>query len=266
MRRPLILVAATALLCAACTRAGDDEGPSPQAAAAVRDAVTATSHTSARFTSVLDACAVTDWACRVEASGSVDLAAGSGRFTVGVAQAAVRAEEVLLGDRVYMRPVIVEDPGFDVDQRWAVGTRRGAEAHTPFRAPLNDPAHTLTQVSRMQEVRAQGTETVHGVQATRYQGTLDHDALTLRLVKEAREKVDEMRDLYGRELPVTAEAWVDAQGRLVQARFTLKDSKSTHATFTLSLTDLGAPVHVTPPPGAKNAPPLHDQMPTTLTG
>ncbi|MBD0743091.1 hypothetical protein [Streptomyces sp. CBMA152] len=270
MRRPLILAAAAALLCAACTRTHSDAGGSADAAAAVRDAVTATSHTSARFTTVLDACAVTDWACRVEASGTVDLASGSGRLTVGVAQAAVRAEEVLLGDRVYMRPVVVQDTGIDVDQRWAVGERRAAEAHAPFRAPLNDPSHSLAQVTRMQDVRARGTEAVHGVQTTRYQGTLDHAALTLRLAKEARAKIEEMRELYGRDLPVTAEAWVDTQGRLVQARFTLKDrlkdSKTTHVTYTLSLTELGAPVRVTPPSGTKNAPPLHDQMPTALTG
>ncbi|MFI1105845.1 hypothetical protein [Streptomyces melanogenes] len=267
MRRSPALLAAAVMLCAACTRAGDDDKPRAEAAAAVRDAVSATSHTSARFTSVLTT-PVVDSANppQVKASGSIDLANGNGRLTVTHSPSATGAEEILFKERVYMRPAVPENVAVELDQRWGVDLRRTAETHMPFRPPLNDPAYTLQQVARMKDVRADGTEAVHGVPTTRYQGTLDHRTLTLRLAADSRENVDLLRDAYGSDLPIVAQAWVDDRGRLVQARFTLKDRTVTHAVMTLSFTDLGTPVRVTPPATDQDTAPLHDQLPTGLTG
>ncbi|MEU1075161.1 MULTISPECIES: hypothetical protein [unclassified Streptomyces] len=267
MRRSLVLLTATAMLCAACTGAGDDEKPRAEAVAAVRDAVTATSHTSARFTSTLTT-PVVDPAKppQVKASGSIDLATGNAPMTVTHSSSAVGAEEILYKERVYMRPAVPMNVAVELDDRWGVDLRRTAETHTPFRPPLNDPAYTLQQVARMKDVRAEGTETVHGVPTERYRGTLDHRTLTLRLATESRENADLLRDAYGSDLPIAAQAWVDHHGRLVQARFTLKDRTVTHAVMTLSFTDLGTPVPVTPPSHDEDTAPLHDQLPTGLTG
>lgn len=174
--------------------------------------------------------------------------------------------QFLFNERVYMRPAVPTDVAVELDKRWGVDLRRTAETHTPFRPPLNDPAYTLQQVAQMENVRADGTETVHGVPAKWYQGTLDHRTLTLRLAAQSRANADLLRDAYGSDLPITAQVWVDHHGRLVQARFTLKDRTVTHAVMTLSLTDLGTRVLVAPLSGDEDTAPLHDQLPTGLTG
>jgi len=122
-----------------------------------------------------------------------------------------------------------------------------AESHYVFRAPYNDPEHTLLQVSQMHEVHSKGEDTVDGVRTTRYTGVLDYETVVLRMAADVRGTLDTARDAYGRDLPFGAEAWVDGQGRLIQARLTFKDAKTTYASLTISLSELGKPVTVTPP-------------------
>ncbi|MFI1176796.1 LppX_LprAFG lipoprotein [Streptomyces melanogenes] len=244
MRRTLVLTAAAALLCAACTRTND-----PDAAVAVREAVAAARQTSAHISTTLDLTAGVGKTYTIATSGGFDLAADRGRLDVRLVQGSNRAEEIIADGKAYLRNVEPQE----VEHAWGVADQKSAQAHYLFRAPLNDPQHTLRQVADMTRVQDKGTETVNGATTTRYQGVLDHNTLVLRMAKKAREEVDAMRGEYGRDLPVTAEAWVDAQGRLVQARLSLKDATATVAVLTMSLSDLGKPVRVSAPTGAAPA-------------
>lgn len=69
----------------------------------------------------------------------------------------------------------------------------------------------------MRDVAKAGEERVNGVAAVRYRGTLDQEAVTLRMAQDMREKVDTIRDLTG-EVAVDADVWIDARGRIVRTR------------------------------------------------
>ncbi|MGG2460632.1 LppX_LprAFG lipoprotein [Streptomyces sp. RGM 3693] len=244
MRRRIVLAATTAALCAACSPTDSPQSANtPTPTDVVQSAVTATTHTSARINATLELTADGTTSYHIQTQGSLDMAADRGRLDVRLIEGSNRAEELLVGDKIYVRNVEPEG----VDHTWAVATRHAAEAHYLLRAPLNDPEHTLVQIARMRNARNMGKDTVNGTQATRYSGNLDHKTLTLRMAKKTRQKLDDLRDSYGRDLPVAAEAWVDAQGRLVQARLALKDKQQALATLTLALSDLGKPVRVTQP-------------------
>ncbi|MFF8727132.1 hypothetical protein ACF073_11650 [Streptomyces sp. NPDC015171] len=261
MRRPaVVLTAALAVLCSACGRTeASRAADSPAPAEAVRAAVAATRHTSAGVGTTLELTAGAGETYHIRTKGSVDMAADTGSLDVRLVEGSSRAEERFLGDEVYVRNTGPQG----VDRTWAVAARRTAEAHYLFRAPFNDPEHTLAQVARMRDVRSLGAETVKGVKATRYSGVLDHSTLTMRMAAQTRKKMADFRAGYGGDLPATAEAWVDGRGRLVRARLALKDASTSLATLTLDLSHLGKPVRVTRPSGAL---PLDTSSGTLLNG
>ncbi|MFE3184147.1 hypothetical protein ACFXKR_25240 [Streptomyces violascens] len=245
MRRPLVLAATAALLCAACTRVND-----PEAESAVQKAVAATRQTSARVSTTLDLSDGDSTKAQIVTNGSFDMAADRGRLDVRPVPGANRGDILFADGKIYMRNVAPEE----ADQTWLWTDRDTAESHYVFRAPYNDPEHTLLQVSQMHEVHSKGEDTVDGVRTTRYTGVLDYETVVLRMAADVRGTLDTARDAYGRDLPFGAEAWVDGQGRLIQARLTFKDAKTTYASLTISLTDLGKPVTVTPPSSDETEP------------
>ncbi|WP_052412024.1 LppX_LprAFG lipoprotein [Streptomyces mutabilis] len=250
MHRTLLLAAAGVMVCSGCSTtesaAGDDAGPSaasPSAdhGSAVRAAVTAVGKETARIDQEVELTDGTDEYV-LTVAGGFDFAGDRGRITVELPGGAIsRTDEIFADGRIYVSGVGGLDEG-----TWGSVPRDTAEAHYVLRAPLNDPEHVLRQISAMRQVRREGEETVDGVRATHYRGTLDHDTLTLRMADDTRKKTDDARDLLGADLPVFADAWVDDRGRLVRARMDLNMSGA-GSTVTMDLSDFGTPVRVTAP-------------------
>ncbi|MFI6686595.1 LppX_LprAFG lipoprotein [Streptomyces sp. NPDC050485] len=258
MRRPLALAAIAVVLCAACTRVND-----PDAQEAVQKAVDATRQTSAHISTMLDLADGLGKKAQIATDGSFDMAADKGRIDVQLVQGQNRGDLIFADGKIYMRNVEPEE----VDHSWLWSNRDTAQAHYLFRAPNNDPEHTLLQVSKMQSVHSKGKETVNGIEATRYAGDLDYDTMVLRMAADTRKKLDNAVSEYhgsGRKMPFTAEAWIDGQGHLVQARLAMKDAATTYAQLTMTLSDLGKPVAVTPPPADQTK--VAADNPNILTG
>ncbi|WFB07921.1 LppX_LprAFG lipoprotein [Streptomyces sp. LX-29] len=175
-------------------------------------------------------------------TGSFDLGGDKGRLSVDFPSGEIKhMEEVFDGDRVYLTPIGNVKKG-----RWGQVDRRKAEAHHLLRAPVNDPEHLLLQISTMRGAKKRGTETVDGRPATHYSGTLDRDTLSLRLAERVRTDMDALIAKLG-ELPVTADAWVDGEGRLVRARISC-DMGGNAVKITMNLSDFGRKVTAPVPP------------------
>jgi hypothetical protein len=251
MRLPPILVGIAMLLCAGCSGASGDDATDPAGSAsapsadhgpAIRAAVAATGKSTARIDEQIE---LRDGATtyKISVTGSFDLAKDKGRLSVDFPGGGIsHLDEIFAGDTVYLRGV----QGFE--DQWGAMARDKAEAHYALRAPLNDPEHVLRQVAAMRKASKVGMEEVNGAPAVHYRGMLDHATLTLRMAPKARAIAEKMRDALGSEIPVFADAWVDASGRLVRARLSLTSMTSVTATVTLS--DLGKPVTAdAPAPG-----------------
>ncbi len=248
MRRLLCLAAAAALLCVGCLERGAQDGGKPVAASpaadhgsAVRAAVTALVKGTARFHQEI----------RLEGdgeeypmtvSGDFDFARDRGNVAVDLPGGGIsHTDEIFSDGHVYVSGVNGLDEG-----TWGLVSRDAAEVHYVLRAPVNDPEHVLRQIAAMRDARREGEETVDGVRAVHYRGTLDHETLTLRMAKDVRKKTDDARDLLGADIPVFADAWVDARGRLVRTRTEFRLAGA-GVTVTTALSDQGKPVRVRVP-------------------
>lgn len=258
MRRPLVLVAAAALLCAGCssTDAGDHDkaaaaSPSSTSSSgprsAVRAAVAALREDSAGFRQEIEL-EGEGQVYGLTVTGGFDFAADRGHLAVDLPGGAIdHSDQVFADGKIYISGVQ------GVGKAWGVLPRVKAQAHYLLRAPLNDPEHVLQQIAAMREVSREGEEQVHGVRAVRYRGILDHRTVTLRMAPDVRTKTDQARDILGSDLPVFADAWVDDRGRLVQTRMSANLSGA-KVTLTMALSDIGEPVHVTVPKAADTIP------------
>ncbi|MCQ8773096.1 LppX_LprAFG lipoprotein [Streptomyces telluris] len=194
--------------------------------------------------------------------GALDVGADKGQMKVALQMdgsgKAARSEQIFAGDTAYFRMM----EAVDGDTAWRSVPRAETQSHYMFRAPLNDPKYVLDQVARMRGAKKAGEETINGVPATRYRGKLDHETLKLRMVEDKAVALDTLRDQLGKDIPATAEAWVDQQGRVIRARLhcPLGQGKAAAATVTMNLLDVGKPVT------APAAPPRRQSMPAITVG
>ncbi|MEU6383344.1 hypothetical protein ABZ847_07240 [Streptomyces bauhiniae] len=252
MRRPFVPAVAVALLCAGCATADAEDtsasaSPAPDPGSVVREAVAGTRAGTARIDETIEIGAAGN-EYRFRIAGGFDFGADRGHLTVDPPWGTASTDEVFAGGKVYARG----SEGVAAST-WASVSREEAEVHYLLRAPLNDPQHVLRQVSAMRQVSDQGRETVHGVRATHYRGTVDHRTLTLRMAADVRKQLGDARQRLGADLPVSADAWVDGRGRLVRTRLAV-NLGGAGATATMNLTDLGKPVHVSVPDPADTVP------------
>ncbi|MFE2021423.1 LppX_LprAFG lipoprotein [Streptomyces sp. NPDC059499] len=181
-------------------------------------------------------------------TGAFDLAGDTGRLTVEIEDSGIDpVEEVFVGDTVYVRGSRAVDEG-----KWASAVRSDALTRYFLRAPLNDPEHLLRQMEAMRQVSNEGTEQVNGAPAVHYRGTIDHATATLRMTTETKQKMDDLREKLGDDMPVYADVWVDGKGRAVQARLSYFGGMKATATMTLS--DFGTPVSADAPPAGQVVP------------
>ncbi len=124
-----------------------------------------------------------------------------------------------------------------------------------------DPTETLRQLRALGDVQEAGTETVRGVQATRYTGSIQ----VARLLEQpggdtpqVRQAVEQLRAVGVEQIPV--EVFLDADGRPVRTVQTLEltvQGTSLTTTTTTDLYDWGVDVAVQAPPADQviDAPP-----------
>ncbi|MFF1477122.1 hypothetical protein ACFVYD_06015 [Streptomyces sp. NPDC058301] len=177
----------------------------------------------------------------IAVKGGFDFGGDKGTLAVDFPGGAIsHMDEVFANNRVYVRGAA------GMDGAWGVIGRDKAEANYLLRAPLNDPEHVLRQLSGLHKISKEETEQVNGVPAVRYHGLLASDALTSRVSAKLRAEVGKLSDLVGDAVPMYADTWVDAQGRLVRARLRC-DLGQGHVAVTVAFTDHGKAVRVSVP-------------------
>ena len=138
-----------------------------------------------------------------------------------------------------------------------------------------DPTGSLGLLYGLVDVKKIGVDTVDGADATHYQATFDL-AKALKEIPAAQrgalqQAIDGLQKQSGSadlaRMPI--DVWVDAKGYLKQFRYRLEVPQSdsrTGGTFemTLTLSDVGAPVDIQPPP-ADQVTDIADLMPTGTT-
>ncbi|GGX77952.1 hypothetical protein GCM10010324_24360 [Streptomyces hiroshimensis] len=214
--------------------------PSADHGATVRAAVEATGRSTARIDEQIEVTGGPAQKFTFTIKGDFDMAGDKGGLKVDL-QGKRHLEEIFADGKVYLKGVVPESPDM-----WGSMDRDKPEAHYLLRAPVNDPEHVLRQVSAMRDVKKEGEETVNGAPTAHYRGNLDFDTLTLRMTPESRAKGAKVRDAMGGKLPVRAEAWVDAKGRVVRTRLSYTFGP-VGSVATMTLSDLGKPVEATPP-------------------
>ncbi|MEU8759703.1 hypothetical protein [Streptomyces sp. NPDC048659] len=180
----------------------------------------------------------------VTGKGSHDFARRQGALVVSLEEVA-RFEQVFTPERLYIRGSAgAESVG------WTFVDRAGVKGQRLLKTPGNDPEFLLRQVVMAEGYQRVAVDDVDGVSAALYRGMLPHAALTLDMADAARKQVDQMRDMLGAPIPVTADAWIDERGRLVRVRLEMDLQGSVRSTTELTLTGLGEPVKVKVPAGA----------------
>jgi hypothetical protein len=101
------------------------------------------------------------------------------------------------------------------------------------------------------DVEATGTETIDGVEVTRYDGTIDPLVALDNADPDKRDELERMLDQTGVAGPMPFSAWVDDDGivrRIRQEFSTDSELMSMRMVQVIDLYDLGEPVTITPPP------------------
>ncbi|MFD9597034.1 LppX_LprAFG lipoprotein [Kitasatospora sp. NPDC059973] len=208
----------------------------------MREAAAATGRTSARVGQTVQL-TNGDTTYNLAVAGDFDMAADRGQLGVNLPGGAIsHLDEVFADGQVYVRGSAGVPAG-----SWAAIDRERPVAHALLRSPVNDPEHVLQQLSTLTRVVRNGEEELDGVRTVRYSGVLADDAVVLRLAPEVQAKLATYRSLGGGDLRIPAEVWVDPQGRVAKVRLVL-DMDPIHAVTTVTFTELGKPVKVSPPP------------------
>jgi len=121
----------------------------------------------------------------------------------------------------------------------------------------SDPSQTLVYLKATGKVEQVGTETIDGVETTRYHATTDLDRVPAQAPKRiraaVRASVSKLRDQYGiSELPL--DAWIDRQGLPRQLREEIDvttQGQELKVSSTVHFSDYGVQVHVVPPPAGQ---------------
>ncbi|MEU9004342.1 hypothetical protein [Streptomyces sp. NPDC048551] len=214
--------------------------PSAEHAGTVRAAVEATGRTSARLAHTTE---MGDGTTTYTITGAGDFDLANDRGNLSVELAGTRTEEVFADGKVYVRGATGPARGV-----WLVADR-DAEARHLLRPPANDPEFVLRQVSMVKEYAQLPAEDVNGVRAVHYRGVLPDEAISLRMTKDALDKVATMRTAFGSPIPALADVWVDPQGRAVRARVGMEIKNLPKTVTTVGFSEFGKAVRVTPPAG-----------------
>lgn len=193
-----------------------------------------------------------------EGSGVANNEDGSGRmaFTMNV------DGEKLEFDFVFVMPVMyVRSPLFASElpdgKSWMKIdlVRAGEEFGLDLDALMSSrPTDALASLeSTTGEVEEVGTETVRGIETTRYRATIDFDKAAAEGPEDLRESMGRIRELTGLST-VPVEVWIDEDGlvrRLTQNQKLPDGAGRMETELTMDLYDFGPRVEVDPPPSNK---------------
>jgi hypothetical protein len=127
----------------------------------------------------------------------------------------------------------------------------GSNALSQFSS--GDPTQALSYLrGASKDVKAVGTETINGVKATHYVGTIDTATALAKLSGALKQLA---KASLSKVPTIPFDAYLDDEGRLVRMtqKTTVPGSELTngmevHVQMTMDLTDFGTPVSVTAPP------------------
>ena len=206
----------------------------------------------------------------IPAEGEWDYAQKAGRMTMdyGAVLSAAGAsgsgtmDILALGNVYYMKfPLLSKSVGagtpwikFDVSK---LGSLTGIDTSSLKTANQSDPSQTLVYLKAAGSVEAEGTESIGGVDTTKYHAVIDlhkvADVAPPAQRAAIRASTKNLEDTYGiTELPL--DVWIDGQGLPRRLTYTISvDTQGQHVTTSLSmdLSDYGVKVNVTPPPASQ---------------
>src|SRR6266540_3896127 len=118
----------------------------------------------------------------------------------------------------------------------------------------NEPGGIVALIYGAGGVTEAGTETVRGVRATHYKGSLDPKRAAERLPPEYKERYMDSLHAIGAAGPMPAEHWVDDHGLIrriqLSGKATVQGKQSTTRT-TIEYFDFGTPVDIKLPPASQ---------------
>jgi hypothetical protein len=208
----------------------------------------------------------------MDADGEWDFADQLGHMTMhmnmpGSAAAASGDIEMVFEDMIiYMKmPVLTQfdpdaKPWLKMDLR-AVGDEMGIDLGALSQATNSDPTQALQYLRGVSDdVTELGEETVRGVKATHYRGTMDFEKMFENAPADLREKLaattEQMIDALG-TTTMPFDVWIDDQGRAVRTSQSFDFTEGAQAGSTMSvvmdLFDFGVDVEIDIPPASQTS-------------
>jgi hypothetical protein len=161
--------------------------------------------------------------------------------------------EIFIGGPLLERELPGDKKWIKIDLR-KVSRELGFEQLTQL--GQNDPRKTLDYLRGTGGVDELGTETVRGVETTRYEATVDlrdyADKLPPRERAQTKAALDRARQLFGGSSEVRMEVWIDDKDlvRRIRQEYSLPiEERKTPAEQTLEFFDFGIPIAVDVPRG-----------------
>lgn len=168
------------------------------------------------------------------------------------------SESLMIGNTVYSK-LDPDVPGFAPDKTWmkstlAEPTTTAPQAAGDPKAPQNEgPLAYLDKLINSGDIRVQGKEVVDNVPTTHYAGTISLVRLLedAKLTDQMREQMRQIYESMGMDRS-TMDLWVGPDGLPVKqvSVMPMKLSKPILVKSTVTYSDWGKPVDVTPPPAS----------------
>ncbi|WP_436775551.1 hypothetical protein [Yinghuangia sp. YIM S09857] len=166
------------------------------------------------------------------------------------------SESLMIGNTVYSK-LDPNVPGFSPDKSWSKATLPELTTSAPQgmgdpKAPRDEgPLAYLDKLINSGDIRVQGKEVVDGVQTTHYAGTISLVRLLedAKLTDQMREQTRQIYEAMGMDRS-TLDLWVGPDGLPVKqvSVMPMKLSKPILVKSTVTYSDWGRPVDLTPPP------------------
>ena len=139
----------------------------------------------------------------------------------------------------------------------SIGEEMGLDFEQLMRMGQSNPAEQLKYLRAMADLEELGTETIDGVETTRYKGVIDMrkypDTLPESERAEARKTVDKIIELSG-DATTPTEVWIDEDSLVRRQKMSMTQKKpvASETEMDIRFTDFGKQVDIQAPEGAKD--------------
>jgi len=193
----------------------------------------------------------------VKGSGSGVFNTGPSRsgqlsLKVNVRGMSVPIDSVISGNVLYMRSSVFSQLGLSPDKQWVkldLGqlAQQGGIDLSSLANTSPSPASALSYLRGSSKVEEVGSESVDGVETTRYKVTVDLERAAARNHGGDREAVKRLIQAGGvKTLPI--DVWVDGKDYVRKMQYAQRIGNGQAVRITMNLHDFGSPVSVKPPP------------------